>query len=69
MTQNVWTGLGLLAVALMALIIGLTIEGYAATLALVAAGFLALVGLGSIAWDLLRPQTKSSSGVRSSDDT
>jgi hypothetical protein len=69
MTQNVRTGLGLLAVALMALLVGLAIEGYAATIARVVAGFCALVGLGSIAWDLLRPQTKSSSGVRSSDDT
>ena len=66
MTQNMRTGLGLLAVALIALIIGLAAG---ATLALVAAGWCALFGLGLLALDLLRPQTKSSSGDRSSGET
>ena len=70
MTQNMRTGLGLLAVALIALIIGLAAD---TTLALVAAGWCALFGLGLLALDLLRPaggsHTKSSSGERSSGDT
>lgn len=69
MTQNMRTGLGLLAVALMALIIGLAAEGTAAAIARVVAGWCALIGLGVIAWDLLRPHTKSSSGERSSGET
>lgn len=69
MTQNVRTGLGLLAVALIALILGLAADGTVGALARVVAGWSALVGLGMIAWSLLRPQTKSSSGVRSSGDT
>lgn len=51
------TGLGLLAVALIAAIVGVATDGDASDLALIAAGWLAVFGLGSIAWDLLRAKT------------
>lgn len=59
MTERIRTGLGLLAVALIALIVGVAAEGDVSTLALVAAGWLAVFGLGTIAYDLLRPASRA----------
>lgn len=77
MTKRIREGLGMLCVAAACLLVGVVpavrSEGSAAefgALVLVIGCLVAVIGFLKLAWELLRDSyTKSSSGVRSSDDT